>query len=88
MIGRNALLALLLSLPLTLALGFLYALSPLILAMLSFLWKGITSSAGETGGIGAVAGGVSVSFSKMLALVAAILFLIIFAVLQKRSMQR
>lgn len=82
--ARNILLALLLSLALTFTLAFLYAFYPLILGVLSLVWKGITSSGPQTGGIGAVAGGVSVSLTKTLA-VAAALFLIIFPLLQKRS---
>lgn len=88
MIAKNILLALLLALPLTFALAFLYTFYPIILAILSLVWKGIVSSGPQTGGIGAVAGGVSVSSLKTLVIVAAILFLIIFALLQKRSMKR
>ena len=84
-IGRNILLALLLSLLLTPALAVLYTLYPLISAILSLAWKGITASGPQTAGIGAVAGGVSGSFSKMLVILGAAIFLIVFSLLQKRS---
>ena len=87
MIGRNILLALSLSLPLTLALAVLYTFYPLILAILRIVWKGIVSSGPQSSGIGAVAGGVSESFLKTLVIVAAVIFLLIFALLQKRSMK-
>jgi hypothetical protein len=88
MAGRNILLALLLSLPLTIAFGVLYTFYPLILAALSLIWRGIASNGPQTGGIGAVAGGVSVSFLKMLVISDAIIFLLIFGLLQTTSIKR
>ena len=87
MIGRNMLLAVLLSLPLTLALAVLYTFYPLISAILRTVWKGISSSSPHSSGVAVVAGGVSESFLKTLVIVAAIIFLLIFALLQKRSMK-
>ena len=88
MIGKNLLLAFVLSLLLTLALAFLYTFYPILLALLGLIWQGITSKGPQTGGIGAVAGGVSKSFLITLVIVVAVSFLIIFAVLQKRSRKR
>jgi hypothetical protein len=87
MTGRNMLLALLLSLPLTLALTVLYTFYPLISAILSLVWTGIASSGADTSGVVAVAGGVSGSFLKMLVILGAVIFLIVFSLLQKRSMK-
>ena len=78
---RNLFLALFLSLILTLVSVVLYALYPLVSALLSSMRNP------GTGGIAAVTGGVSVSFLK-LALIELILFLVIFAVLQKRRVRR
>jgi hypothetical protein len=81
---RNIFLALFLSLGLTLVSGVLYAFYPLMSASLGSLWGAIFSTGPQTGGIGAVAGGVSESFLKVLLILALVLFLIIFPVLQKR----
>lgn len=85
--GRNILLALLLSLVLTLVIAVFYTFSPMITAILSLLWRGIVSRGPESSGVGAVAGGVSESFLKVLVLVAPILFFIILALLHKRSLK-
>jgi hypothetical protein len=84
---RNILLALLLSLLLTLAFFVLYTFYPLISLVLSSVLRGIVSRSPESNGIAAVAGGVSESFLKTLVLIVPILFLIIFALLQKRSLK-
>lgn len=79
MMGRNITLALLLSLILTFLLAIIYALFPLISAMLGDLFR----SPG-TGGITAVAGGIGGPFFLMLLLIEPILFLIIFALLKRK----
>jgi hypothetical protein len=85
--GRNILLALLLSLFMTLVIAVFHTFSPVIAAILSLLWRGIVSRGPETNGVVAVAGGVSESFLKVLVLVAPILFFIILALLHKRSLK-
>lgn len=80
MTKRNILLALLLSFPLTFFVVVVYTFYPLISVLLSN-----ASSGSETGGIGAVAGGVSSLFFYALLIVEPILFLTIFALLQRRS---
>jgi H+/Cl- antiporter ClcA len=85
--GRNILIALLLSLFLTLVLGAFYTFYPVILLILASLWNRIASSQQDSNGIAAVAGGVSESFLMVLVVVAPILFFIIFALLQKRTMK-
>ena len=82
MTGRNIFLALMLSVPLTFVVVIAYTFYPFISVLLS----NALSSSG-TGGVGAVAGGVSSLFLSAL-LVAPILFLIIFALLQRRSATR
>jgi hypothetical protein len=79
--------ALLLSLSLTLLLGALYTFYPLIALILTGLWNRIASSQPDSGGIVAIAGGVSESFLMVLMAVATILFIIIFASLQKRTVK-
>ena len=85
--GRNILLALFLSLCLTLGFAAFYTFYPVISLILSSLWHRIASSQPDTSGIAAVAGGVSESFLAMLLVVASILFCIIFALLQKRTVK-
>ena len=85
--GRNLLLALALSLSLTLVFATFYTFYPVISLILSALWNRIASSQPESSGIAAVAGGVSESFLMVLAIVAPILFFIIFALLQKRTVK-
>ena len=82
--ARNILLALFLSLGVTFVSAILYAFSPLIAASLGLVLNSIVSSGPQTGGIGAVAGGVSPSFLNVLLILAFVLFLIIFVLLQKR----
>ena len=79
---RNALLAVLISLATTGLFAVLFVLLPLIPALLS----GVSSSSG-TGGIGAVSGGVSASFGRILPLLAVVLFLIIFGLLQRKRVR-
>jgi hypothetical protein len=81
---RNIFLALFLSLGLTFVSAVLYTFYPLIAASIGMVWKSILSSGPNTGGIGAVAGGVSGSFLNVVLIVAFVLFLIILAILQKR----
>lgn len=81
---RNIFLALFLSLGLTFVLAVLYTFYPLIAASLSLVWTSTVSSGPQTHGIGAVAGGVTTSFMNVMVIVALVLFLIIFALLQKR----
>ena len=85
--GRNILVALLLSLCLTLLLGAFYTFYPVVSLILTGLWNRIASSQPDSNGIAAVAGGVSESFLKMLVVVAPVLFIIIFALLQKRTVK-
>lgn len=77
---RNVVLSALLSL--TILFAMLYVLYPLILVW----WNAMFSSSG-TGGIGAVVGGVSVSFLKILCPIALILFLIFLGLLQRRRVK-
>lgn len=81
--ARNIFLALSLSLGLTFVSAVLYTFYPLIAASLGLVLHSIVSSGPQTG-IGAVAGGVSASFLNMLLILAFVLFLIIFALLQRR----
>jgi hypothetical protein len=83
MTTRNILLALLLSFALTFVVAIIYTFYPLISVLLSN-----ASGGAETGGIGAVAGGVSSSFLFALLVVEPILFLTIFALLQRRGAKR
>ena len=82
--ARNIFLAVFLSLVLTFVSAVLYTFYPLIAASLGLALNSIVSSGPQTGGIGAVAGGVSASFLNVLLILAFVLFLIIFALLQKR----
>ena len=86
--GRNILLALLLSLSLTLVFAALYTFYPVLSLILSSLWNRIASSQPDSSGIAAVAGGVSGSFLRALVVVAPALFFIIFALLQKRTVNK
>ena len=83
MTTRNILLALLLSFTLTFVVLIVFMVYPLISVMLSE-----ASIRSETGGIGAVAGGVSSFFLFALLIAEPILFLIIFALLQRRGAKR
>jgi hypothetical protein len=85
--GRNILLALFLSLFLTLVFAAFYTFYPVISLILGSLWNGIASSQPDSNGIAAVAGGVSESFLAVLVVLAPILFCIIFALLQKRTVK-
>lgn len=85
--GKNLLRALLLSLFLTIVIAVFYTFSPVIVAIFSFLLRGIISRGPESSGVVAVAGGVSESFLQVLVLVAPILFIIILALLHKRSLK-
>jgi hypothetical protein len=78
-------LALLLSLSLTLVVAAFYTFYPVILLILISLWNRIASSQPDSNGIAAVAGGVSESFLKVLIVVGLIVFSIIFRLLQKRT---
>lgn len=82
------LLALLLSLPLTIGLAVLYTFYPLISAILSAVWQGISLSGPQSSGVGAIAGGGSAPFLTTFVIVAVIIFLLIFALLQKGSMKQ
>jgi hypothetical protein len=81
--SRNILIALSLSLTLTIILAIVYPFYPIIAAILSSL----SGSSDGTGGIGAVAGGLGESFSWAVLLLAPVLFLIIFALLQRRRVR-
>jgi len=83
MTARNILLALLLSFTLTFVVAIVYTFYPLISVLLSN-----ASSSSETGGIGAVAGGGSSFFLSALLIVEPILFLTIFALLQRKGAKR
>ena len=80
--GRNFSLALLLSITLTFVVAIAYALYPFVSAITS----GLLSNRGGTGtgGIGAVAGGVSESFLLIVLLAEPILFFIVFVYLERR----
>lgn len=80
---RSAFLALFLSLTLTLILAVVYISYPFILEISSAYFRNP-----ETAGIGAVAGGVSESFLKILLILAVTLFLIFFALLQRMQAKR
>jgi len=83
MTTRNILLALLLSFTLTFVVAIAYAFYPRISVLLSNALSG-----SETAGIGAVAGGMSSFFLSMLLIVEPILFLTIFALLQRGGAKR
>jgi|GEM_PF-3808819 len=85
--GRNILVALVLSLSLTLVLGAVYTFYPVISLILTSLWNRIASSQPDSNGIAVVAGGVSESFLRVLVVVAPILFFMIFGLLQKRTVK-
>jgi hypothetical protein len=83
--GKNLRLALLLSLSLILGVAILYIFSPLIrMVLFSILGRTILKTS-ESGGIGAVAGGVSQSLVNALALLASLYVLILVAILIKRG---
>ncbi len=73
--GRNMLLALVLSLSLTLLFAAFCTFYPVISLILSSLWDRIASSQPDSNGIVAVAGGVSDSFLRVLVVVALITLL-------------
>jgi hypothetical protein len=70
------------SVTLTLLFAMLYVLFPLVLVLLS----GVFNSS-DTAGIGAVAGGGSSSFLKMLFPLALVAFLIIFGLLLRKQVK-
>jgi uncharacterized membrane protein YhaH (DUF805 family) len=78
---RNAFLAVFLSLPLTILCAVLYIFYPVILAAVSELFRNRDSG---VGGIAIVVGGTSESLLFVLLLVEPLLFLLIFALLQRR----
>ena len=78
----NIFLALFLSLIITLLCLVLYALYPLVSAIVASSLR-----SPDTGGIAAVAGGVSESALKVL-LIEPVVFLILFALLQRRRVRR
>ena len=79
---RNIILALTLSFALTLVVAIAYTFYPLMSVLLS------NTCSNETGGIGAVASAVSSSFLSALLIVEPILFLTIFALLQRKGAKR
>jgi hypothetical protein len=84
--ARNIISALLLSLAAALFSAVVHALYPLISAVVSGLFS---SRAGAgSGGIGAVAGGVSESFLLAILVAGPVFFLIIFALLRRRRVLR
>lgn len=80
--SRNIFLSLLLSIILTFILAIIYAFSPISAILASLL-----SRRDGTGGIGAVAGGLSESFLLVLLVAGPVLFLIIFSLLQRRHVK-
>lgn len=82
--ANNVLLAAFGSLFVTLALAVLYILYPLIVMIFGSFWSSMRSSA-ESGGIVAVAGGISETLMTTLISIALILFVLIFIFLQKRD---
>jgi uncharacterized membrane protein YqaE (UPF0057 family) len=80
--SKNILIALLLSILLTFILTIIYALYPIMIALLA---DGLSHRAGG-GGVGAVAGGLGSSLRTVLLLESG-LFLIIFALLQRRRVR-
>lgn len=86
MTGKNVFLALSLSMFLTLVLTVLYAFYPVWSAILGIIWRSMFASGPESSGITAVAGGMSGSSLKIL-LVEPLLFLLIFMLLQRRSVK-
>jgi len=85
--GKNILQAFFLSVSLTLVFAVFYTFYPVISLILRTLWNRIVSSRPDNNGIAAVAGGISESFLRLLLAVAAILFLVIFALLQKKTVK-
>jgi hypothetical protein len=83
--GRNIVVALLLSFSLTLLLGAFYTFYPVTSLILTYIWNWSTQQ--DSNGIAVVVCGVSGSFLKVLVIVAPILFLIIFALLQNRTVK-
>jgi hypothetical protein len=77
---RNVLLALLVSLTLTFVAAAVYVLYPLARVILLAYSGGTAGS----GGVGAVAGGVSESLLLILLLCEPLLFLVVFALLRRR----
>lgn len=86
MTGRNLILAIFISLHLAVLLVLLYVFFPLLATVLGVLLRGISSHGPETNGISVVAGGVR-EWVVMILIAAAILFTVVFVVLQKRSRQ-
>ena len=81
--GRNMLLSLIMSVSMTLAFAVLYVFYPQLSFFLTSL-SGPGDSGTESSGISAVAGGAGGSFLVTLFLIAALLFAVIFALLQRR----
>lgn len=79
---RNVAMSALLSITVTALFAMLYVLSPLIIVWISAMF-----GSSETGGIGAVAGGASVTFLRTLCPIALVLFLIIFGLLQRKPIK-
>src|SRR5262249_3699020 len=82
---RNLLLAFLLSLTLTFFFAIVYTFFPVIWAIIGILWREVSSPGPESNGIIAVSGGVSQSLSLRLVIFGVLIFLIVFALLQKKG---
>jgi hypothetical protein len=81
---RNLISAIFISVHLSILLVLLYVFLPLLFAVLSLILRGIFSHGAETNGIVAVAGGVR-EWVVMILIVAAILFTVVFILLERRS---
>jgi len=87
MFVKNLRLAFLLFLSLTLGFAIFYICYPLIAVVMSSLLSRTISTTGESSGIAVVAGGVSQSVMNAFLLLATLCFLILVAILIKRSRQ-
>lgn len=82
---RNLFLSLILSIVLTLAGIVLYVFYPILRLVLRSFFGSAFSSDAHSHGIAVVAGGVSATVFPIALLTAAVLFLVIFTLLQRRS---
>ena len=85
MMVRNLFLSLILSLALTFVVTVLYIFYPVLSLLISGLLQSLFSRDAQTGGIAAVAGGVSGTFLSTAMILALAVFFVIFALLQTRS---
>jgi hypothetical protein len=82
---RNFFLSLVLSLALTFVVTVLYVFYPVLWTMVGGIFGSVFSRNPQSGGIAAVAGGMSEPFFRIVVVTASVLFLLIFTLLQRRS---